>query len=517
MLGPYKALHRGSAHSDNSLALDYDKSPPHFQLLRSVRAGDIAVGGLSVAILLSSVLAVALGGLFSTVTAQFDVELPVTSMSVPMIDGAFTVPAGEMYHTLSANLSKNIQPPTWTTPDYYIIPFNTSFSPSTSELITASASTLGIGASISCSLVPDSKINQTCSFSNDEIYTNCPASFLLNDTTLSEHLAVDDPCWAHEPVWLSTSDGPDTTYDWLDPSNDYFARSVDCPNTFFALWVERPADPNPRSSTLLYQDHIEALVLRCTTAETAVQLTATADASNNVFSISNVSPLSPEAISNLYPPNIEDHQKLAPTFLDVIRTGIRTVPGIGVPHDIKWFNYLLANIHNSTIPRGGPNVTHIPETAGLPEAFEDVFRRLFAINLRLYSSDILSFPATPEASTATSRVIRERVQVSTPMFIIACVILSYTILLVFFLYWGPEAGRQCGIAHEPTSLAAMWAMLYSSTAKEMCAALRGNGPKERARRLKEMGQRYGYRSFMGVDGGRHVGVFCEEKEDIDQP
>lgn len=67
MIGPYKVLRRGRPPATSPLALvmDYDKSPPHFQLLRSIKIRDIELGALTVGILLANVLAVSFAALLS--------------------------------------------------------------------------------------------------------------------------------------------------------------------------------------------------------------------------------------------------------------------------------------------------------------------------------------------------------------------------------------------------------------------------------------------------------------------
>lgn len=59
----------------------------------------------------------------------------------------------------------------------------------------------------------------------------------------------------------------------------------------------------------------------------------------------------------------------------------------------------------------------------------------------------------------------------------------------------------------PTSVAATYTLLYASNAREECTMIRGKGPEERARRLRELGNWYRYGNLVGLDGRRHYGEY----------
>lgn len=79
--------------------------------------------------------------------------------------------------------------------------------------------------------------------------------------------------------------------------------------------------------------------------------------------------------------------------------------------------------------------------------------------------------STDAPVTALAVVVMGRVTLGRPMFIIAATTLVYKIMLLMVLYFGL---RHPGVViHQPTSLAAMWATLYASNAKEECAVVHG--------------------------------------------
>jgi hypothetical protein len=96
MVGPYETLKKGlgQARSSRSLVLDYDKSPPHFQLWQSLRVRNFVLSALTIAILAVNFLAVALGGLFSSSSELFMVTDDLDRFTTPRLHKRFqTIPA----------------------------------------------------------------------------------------------------------------------------------------------------------------------------------------------------------------------------------------------------------------------------------------------------------------------------------------------------------------------------------------------------------------------------------------
>lgn len=488
MLGPYKALDRGRATSSVSLAVDYDRSPPHFQLVRSLRTGNIALAALTVAILLSNVLAVAFAGLFSAVNEGIQGSGPLK------VQEGFTGSANGMYYVLAKSLESNdTRPPTWTKEGYYIVPFYPIGRDGQEEY---TGGTLGISVDINCSLVPAESINLRCDnfWTNESGIINCPVAAVGN---ITNYLYIDDPCWKY--TLMSGADDEyrmNDSYKWYNPSGDTLVRSANCDDRLFAVWVERPADPKPKDLTFPYQDHFEALALNCMSTDRFVNLTATIAKGGHVVSIGNIHPLDVHEVDALYPPKTGTDARLAATFLDSIDNGISR----GNYHQIKWFNYLMATVKSEVVRSTPPNITHIPNQSVM-SAFEDVYRRLFAINLRLHARTILSLDTVEGA-----RIIQPRgkVYVSSTMFYIAAAILGFMIVVLVALYWGQD--RQV-VGHLPRNLVGMYAHLYASNAKEECAQVIGTNPEDRAMKLGELKGRYAYGRF---SNGKNVGVYRKE-------
>lgn len=488
MLAPYKALETGPATSSKSLALDYDRSPPHFQLFTSLPTGNMAIAALTTAILLSNVLAVALAGLFSESPGQFNMTAEVPTYTTPLIQGTFTELAQEMYYILAEDLLNLTTTPPWTTPEYFVLPRAPTHRDGMQEF---QVSTLGIGVDIKCEIIPDTNITQECAGTTAGCLAPQPGSHPGVNI-----LRVHDPCWES---YTAKQRRGNTDHKWDDPTNDSIFVSLNCPDKIYAAWMERPADPEPKNGTL-YQNRLEALILGCSAVDKVVELTATVDGGYRVVSAVVTRRLGPMEIGALY--NEDASTTLPADFVVAMLAGMASETiDAGARHQMRWLNYLIATVEPRAV-RVDSNITHIPDRAYIVGAFEDVYRRLFAINLALNADGIIAArEEQPNARTTTTAVVRtDRVRMNTEMFFLSVLILLFMAVVLVVLYWG----QRQPVGHLPHSLAGTYALLYASNAKEECGNLRGRNSKERAKRLEEVESKYVYGPF---DDGRHYGVY----------
>lgn len=477
MLAPYEKLRRRNSPSKHSLSVDYDKSPPHFQLARTVRAGDIGLAALTTAILLSNVLAVAVSGLFSLSNAEFNIIQDFKTTGIPTMKGDVDGHDWEIFYPLIANLSNGRDLPTWTTKDSYIFPF---YPVSSNDVQIYEGNTFGVSADISCR-----------AFHRERISLNTPPS-APGHAELDFTLLMDfDACY-------KANNGNSTTLISL-PSDDIVELSDRCSQNFLAVWVEQPGNPHPGNSLMPNQNYLDAAVVSCTFFEKVYQLTATINDAHQVLKITNTRLLNAGEIAVMYPANIS-------TPGDMIRAVANAITpsefAVGIHSRLVWVNFFMALLTPSII-RQLPNVTHVPDTAGLASTFQDVFQRLFAISLRLYAEEIFS-TSEISVSPGTAIVLKPRVKVNFKMFVLMAVILVYTIvvLVVVYVWQRPQI-----YGYLPTSLSGMYALLYASNAKEYCGS--GSTPAERAQTLSGT---YAYGSFVGADGREHYGVNRESEQ-----
>lgn len=514
MLGPYKALKGGHARSSVSLAVDFDRSPPHFQLLRSLRSMNFTLAGLTIAILLSNVLAVAFAGLFSAVAEQVQTSKNLT------INEGFGGFGSEMYYILAKSLeNSDTTLPPWTTKDYYIVPFSAPEANGQSF----TGTTHGIGVNIRCDIVEPSRYTLGCvdrmpgSTSNPctEIHKYGQTSYIqmpnlctnpileerqhsstteILHVSVTESLSGDSTYYIVDegirelPDWIegnNINDGGSGTYTWDSASGDTLINARNCSDRLIALWAELPPDSNASDSSA-YFNTPAALVLTCTYFDKVVNLTATMGLKGQVNSVEGEYPLSPMEIDALYTPAMEG-QRLSASFQASLIKGLS-----GSTHEIDWLNYLMAT-KDKSIVRHPVNATHLPYP-NITSVFESVYRQLFAVNLGLNAQTILS----AQSSGMILMVKEGKVYVSGVMFYIALAILAYMIVVLVALYVGQD---RLFVGHLPQNLVGMYAHLYKSNAKVVCGAAG----------LGELEQLEGRYSFGKFDHEKHTGVYKESE------
>lgn len=464
MLAPYAALKPGPAPSETSLAIDYDTSPPHFQLFHSLRTGDRTLAVLITAILLSNVLSVALAGLFSVGVTKLNTTIELANYAAPMINGSFTVPTQEMYFILERELSSDLAAPAWSTADYCLL----AVEHDDPTVKTYQVPTLGIGINVGCTIVNASDITLIC----DDLPGIDAVCRNRRSRITNVRISVDDPCWEGEHL-MSKSDTIETGmavawggsgFNELQPSR--------CLGTFFPQWIERL---EPQSGTV---GRLDLQIIKCTAADTVVELTADIEETGRVISVSSIRPLSKLEMAPLYPFN--QTGSLTPSFLSAIYAGRWTQQqSFATSQTIRWLNYFMA-LPEPNVLRNSTDHPYLPHPAYVAKAFEDVYRRLFAVNLRLYVDDIILPRKTLSGGISSPAVVSvERVEVSRLMFYLSVSLLAYMILTMILLF-----GRRGHIGYLPKNLVGMYAPLYASNAKEECQSLSGRSPKERAKSLE---------------------------------
>lgn len=480
MVWPYETLRRGKAKCSQSLAVDYDKSPPHFQLWRTLRAGQVVLTALTVSMLLAKLLAVALASIFSPITVQFITPIDVQTFRAPTIRGEFYDGAQRMYYSLAGSLSGENSPPTWTTQDYYVIPFY----PTRKDTVQYKGSTIGIGLDITCNFVPADRISFPCNGSAE-------CSFLDNDFN-TPSMVISDPCFD-----MASSD-----LRRKGPSFDLGFWGFACPRAFFLTWIEHPGDPHPSNPDMPYKAEFDVVAMKCVAQEIVHEITA-AVRNDQVVSTTDIRSLSSEEIELMYRASSSTYG-LAWSFFSAVYYGF--VTDTREISTLAWMNYLMATLTPSIV-RHPTNVTHIPDTTDLVSTFEDLYRRLFAINTRLYADEIF-FLEESYIEHTTATVQEMRTDVYTPMFATAVAILLYivVVLSILFIWYRPQIA-----GHVPTTLAGTYALLYASNAMEYCGP--GGTPRERSKGLGGENT-YGYGKFTGADGRSHFGVFRESADGI---
>jgi hypothetical protein len=218
LLFPFKKLTRGNSRATSSLCANYDKTPPHLQVINAMRVRNGLLASLSMCILAANVLAVAFGGLFHKSTVDFqefgDVAIAGSEAemeafnSTTLVSGQFDTDLSAFYSSTGETLG--FEPRPWTTGELFYVPFtiqDTSMRLSTNYTF----STLGFGVNFTCEKIPEPEIiewhsmvqvvnassrgiqNRTFSFLTFVAQNNTPLLWKsLADTNVYRFANVDD-------------------------------------------------------------------------------------------------------------------------------------------------------------------------------------------------------------------------------------------------------------------------------------------------------------------------------------
>lgn len=454
-----------------------------------------------------NLLAVAFSGLFLPRTAEFVIATEVDRFNPPNITGSFRLANDEVssykevFYLLNGNLSGWIPRPSWNTPEFYVLPFNTSATEE--KTVIRQGTTMGFGADISCDLVPEDKV----------LVSQKPVTVSVNETVIYNSIKIDHKCWVNE-VQGTSSDGYAPNVVWTETQSPAFYFGVpslsfsdtSCDGMFFVGWAERPGDPRPTNFTYPYLDRTDSAVLLCNASVKAAEMTASVNEDDIVVSIDNVKLLSAKALGDLFTKSSDffTPQSMIMAFMNNIMPSTGSAANVGGLYT-QWINVLLTQEEPSLL-RNLTNATSIPDTARLAETFESVYKSLFAFDLQLFQNEIFEFGETQRVP-GTATVLRERVQVSRLMFWLAAGVLVYFLLVVVLVFWS-QPGHN--LSHMPTTLASVHTLLYVSNALDDCANIKGQSTEVRAKAWEALGHTYGYGTFVGRDGRQHFGVYRED-------
>lgn len=478
ILAPYLALSQDARSAEQSLTINYDISSPTAQVMRTFYTRNYPVAILSVAVLISSFLGTILAGVFAGIIAESPAGIQLRVRQSPSISNAFTESVQEMYFILAESLVGNIPVPEWTTSDYYVVPF---LPEQPLNLTQFQGPTFAVGLDIQCTAIDDNKVDRRCSGANITELSQCDAG-----STILTH--VDDPCWGDLMLDMGRSSSLPPT--GPSHSSDRLIRSTTCSDTFFAAWVETNIATNDT------QEHSDpsALVMRCGSSAKWVNLTVTVDRRHEVR---RTIPRVDRVRSLNYTNGMSSELNLlSSSFLDVVLAGIEQ-DNHRNSHDLRWFNHLMALLRLELIN----NDTRLPDRSQVAASFQDVYRRLFVIALRLYSEDIFSLGQRHQVP-GSAVLLSDRVQVKWLMFTLATTIYGFIFVAVVVVYC--NLGKHLGPV--PTTLVRVYSLLYASNAMEECGQMSGKNPDKRAKSLKSQGGEYVYGEFH-VDEESHYGVY----------
>lgn len=168
----------------------------------------------------------------------------------------------------------------------------------------------------------------------------------------------------------------------------------------------------------------------------------------------------------------------------------------------EYIHYFVNRAANS-LQFTDPNAP-LPTFAEIEEPIKKAYARLFAIWLGV-NKELLFLPAsaaTPKV-LGTTTTFEERLLFKKPLFIISEIILSIYIIVSIIIYFR-RPGRY--LARIPVTIGAVIALFAASAAVKDMEGSSTFSARERRKYLEDLDCRYGYGSYVGGDGGVHVGV-----------
>jgi len=538
---PFIQLGRGRATAA-PLCHNYEKLPPHLQLVSGIKTRNFLLASLSVSILLANVLAVALGGLFykdlvsREGSGNVALNWPVESLHEfngtlgALFEGVSDIDAEFFYAATGVGLGFRQLP--WTTDSFYYVPFSDR-NPAINRT-NYTTETWGVGVDITCEAIPkeevriwnspvnDSSVPPTSTFSYPTFRDDINTTLIIEEVKDFEFRAENEPLQRYLEVGEfgnGSSVGNKSTSEFYELVPKLYPPALPGPWKFFGGWFRydfatRTVKIDRASARNLVGDTIDGptayilnyTAIRCAPTPKIVRSVVLADPDGTILHSNDTA----------IPPDISGASNMTglPGVLDSFQEMINRVTGKSRdvkandisesmrkldPRPSNWLSFLL---HREAREKNAIfDLYSYPEQSA--QAMETVYRRLFAIYVSLHAERILG---AEKAQTRDAMFVRHtvnRVFMTPVAFFVSVVLLVVFVPVVVWTYVSLFTGFLC---HSPETLAGMYTAVYASGAVEDVAGMEGVGEKERERRLREVGCRYGYGWFETEVGERHFGI-----------
>ncbi|KAI5853621.1 hypothetical protein BZA05DRAFT_396668 [Tricharina praecox] len=563
LLFPFKHLTQGNASAKSTIAVNYDRRPPHLQVFNGVRTRNPLLVVLSVSILLANVLAVAVGGLFYKSAMEFPVPITLALSgslerleaynASSLIRGEYDVPYDAFY--VGAGDAMGFERRPWTTDELFYIPFTASTTGQGDQSDNYTTETYGLGATLKCEEIPQDMVSTWYALDLAKNDTDFAGKHRNFEFTTFANTADDVPLLLksqrdNNRFWRGDDPREDLTgifFSDNQTTKDVFYEYV--PTTypdeladkkdwgFFGSWHRYGYDPDRRvtinrsffkenytGSDSVYDSDIQYLGktisgpsmfirsrvgLRCQASPRLVRSKLVSNLAGHIISHTDVElPLSAAMIAaaNQTGTGIVG---LVNTFSRKVILRVAKKQGGLIdpvaqspdPGPTNWITFLM---HGEARKRN-PAFDLYSYPAESARALEAVFMRTFAIYLQLNADEIFPNTTTTPAAAATQQQQGtrfrsvNRVQMYPSAFYVSIVLL---LLFIPGVIWTYASLYQGFLAHQPTTLAGVYAAIYASDVDATKAMVRGvDGGTG--------GARYGYGWFVGGDGARHVGIATE--------
>ncbi|KAF3927705.1 hypothetical protein ABW21_db0204492 [Orbilia brochopaga] len=169
----------------------------------------------------------------------------------------------------------------------------------------------------------------------------------------------------------------------------------------------------------------------------------------------------------------------------------------------EWIDVMLQKIANSTAVFDPVTPLQDIDVEATGQNLSKAYTRVFAVILGLYHEQMFARDSSPVQQAASTITTTLRVQMSTAMFIIVIVLLSWYLLLAIYFYLFRVARL---FQRLPTSLASEIQLFHKSSVLEDVKGTELLTGKQREAHLSRLNHRYGYGRFLGRDNVIRVGI-----------
>jgi hypothetical protein len=501
MFQPFEELHNGKALARRSVDLKYASLPPQFSLPRALGAKHLVLSAVCVMALLANVLAVAFSGLMDEETLAVAYAANATAiynaqMKMDIANDTQTGNPSSFYYSM-ANFTSGTPMPQWTDNSAFYMPASHVAQLNQSDQLQLEKIP-ALAVSLQCDPI-DHAHGYFWSFSSASFENASSVSVDANVTVdvLNSHggplrcsagTSVSSdfypwPCTSHETMAIEYMQDLSSIIDIGESESD------PCQGLLLAVWARKPASEMCGNSTYTLSD-AETTAMVCKQTVTVQSVNVTLNGEHRVL----------EAVGEIAPEDFSGSQKLIKQATHALWRGSGS--NIGMWHNDSfpsdWHSYVM-KMMNPDAEFLDPALPP-PDFDLIADIFTRAYQKTFSTWLGLDHGRVLEL-ASKHDGPVISAIIRRpevRIVVSRPMMILSSTILGLYIIVAVAVY-AYRPGKF--LPRQPLTMASDIALFAASKAvRETDAADMSKCGGE------EEEQRFGYGSFIGVDGRPHVGI-----------
>lgn len=542
ILQPFDDLRKGDARAEQTINARYTSVTPQLAFWRAFRAKHYLLALICAVALSTSVLAVALSGLFNEKQVLLAIPSTTTMRKEGVFDGSpFVIRSSselaslntgykvlDNYYVAIANLSQKASLPPWVDKNNYYIPFDLPIEPDGEnateidlEMKSFSAQTRGFGLDVKCTSPSASGDGDTFVFR--PVYDSDARAGFGSDLVefLYTHKGADGReyrCGASQTAMNTRGVINNTLLDYVYPvssagpqrfegitqlTSEFFENIDYCGKQFLAGWAR--LGPATSTSNLFEEKgsdyegrSLDSTFVHCTTSLKTALFNVEVDLSGRIISANQ---------SGEYATDLEFLGGHEPDEIESPVDGLLRQISYMVAHpdttpSLEWSNdsYAHSWLSSAIIAKRGSDawlsIDASPPTPEevIPEV-EYIYRQVAAI-IMSFDQQLFKTPAEPIEINVNLNIQEERIFLETASFWICISLLAIQLLTLFIFYWN-RPGRF--LPRMPLSIASIISFVSASHAVQ-----------DLARDDKDQ-LRFGYGRFRGVDGKTHVGI---EKEPL---